>query len=189
MPVPLAMAMVAPFSGHLSDRLGSRIMTTSGMAVSAVACFSLLALDESSHLPILLAGLVLLGVGMGLFTPPNNSAIMGSAPADKLGVAGGVLNMMRSLGLIFGVDVSGAIFTTVEHRYLAQNGFPNVRHVFSNPRIPLALKDGAFLHGFVAVVVVLLLVNFVSAVFSALNRGAVLHGGAAETARAYVDSG
>ncbi|HSB19597.1 MAG TPA: DHA2 family efflux MFS transporter permease subunit [Anaeromyxobacteraceae bacterium] len=188
-PVPLAMAIVAPFSGHLSDRLGSRIMTTSGMLVSAVACFSLLALDESSHMPILLAGLVLLGVGMGLFTPPNNSAIMGSAPADKLGVAGGVLNMMRSLGLIFGVDVSGAIFTTVEHRYLAQNGFPNVRHVFSNPRIPLALKDGAFLHGFVAVVVVLLLVNFVSAVFSALNKGAVLHGGAAETARAYVDSG
>jgi len=188
-PVPLAMAIVAPFSGHLSDRLGSRIMTTSGMLVSAVACFSLLALDESSHMPILLAGLVLLGVGMGLFTPPNNSAIMGSAPADKLGVAGGVLNMMRSLGLIFGVDVSGAIFTTVEHRYLAQNGFPNVRHVFSNPRIPLALKDGAFLHGFVAVVVVLLLVNFVSAVFSALNKGAVLQGGAAETARAYVDSG
>jgi EmrB/QacA subfamily drug resistance transporter len=189
MPVPLAMAMVAPFSGHLSDRLGSRIMTTSGMLVSAVACFSLLALDESSHLPILLAGLVLLGVGMGLFTPPNNSAIMGSAPADKLGVAGGVLNMMRSLGLIFGVDVAGAVFTTVEHRYLAENGFPNVRHVFSNPRIPLALKDGAFLHGFVAVIVVLLLVNFVSAVFSALNKGAVLHGGAAETARAYVDSG
>jgi hypothetical protein len=124
---------------------------------------------------------------MGLFTPPNNSAIMGSAPADKLGVAGGVLNMMRSLGLIFGVDVSGAIFTTLEHRYLAERGFPNVRHVFSNARIPLALKDGAFLHGFLVVIVVLLLLNVLSAVFSAMNRGPVLGGAAAEAVKAYVD--
>ena len=188
MPVPLAMAVVAPFSGHMSDRLGSRIMTTSGMLVSAIACFHLLSLNESAHMSLLLAGLVLLGVGMGLFTPPNNSAIMGSAPAEKLGVAGGVLNMMRSLGLIFGVDVSGAIFTTLEHRYLAENGFPNVRHVFSNPRIPLALKDGAFLHGFFVVLLVLLFVNFVSALFSALNKSAVLQAGAAEAAKVYVDS-
>jgi EmrB/QacA subfamily drug resistance transporter len=188
-PVPLAMAVVAPLSGQISDRYGSRIMTTSGMLVSALACFSLLSLNEAAHLPLLLAGLVLLGIGMGLFTPPNNSAIMGSAPADKLGVAGGVLNMMRSLGLIFGVDVSGAIFTTVEHRYLAENGFPNVRHVFSNPRIPLALKNGAFLHGFFVVIVVLLLVNFVSAVFSAINRGASVDAAAAEAAKLHVDAG
>lgn len=173
-PVPLAMAIVAPFSGHISDRYGSRIMTTSGMLVSTLACFSLLFLNEAAHIPLLLTGLVLLGVGMGLFTPPNNSAIMGSAPADKLGVAGGVLNMMRSLGLIFGVDISGAIFTTLEHRYLAENGYPNVRHVFANARIPLWIKDGAFLHGFFVVILVLLLVNFVSATFSAVNKGAVL---------------
>ncbi len=186
-PVPLAMALVAPFAGHASDRVGSRIMTASGKAVLAVACASLLFLDASAHLPRLVAGLVLLGVGMGLFTPPNNSAIMGSAPADKLGVAGGVLNMMRSLGLIFGVDVSGAIFTSLEHRYLAENGFPHVRHVFSNPRIPLALKDGAFLHGFFAVVLVLLAISVVSAAVSALTRPA-LATAAAERARSYVDA-
>ncbi len=186
-PVPLAMAVVAPFAGHASDRIGHRVMTTSGVLVSAVACSTLLFLDASAHLPRLVAGLVLLGVGMGLFTPPNNSAIMGSAPSDKLGVAGGVLNMMRSLGLIFGVDVSGAIFTTLEHRYLAENGFPNVRHVFSNPRIPLALKDSAFLHGFFAVAIVLLAINVLSAVFSAMNRGDVDPAGA-EAAKAYIDA-
>ncbi len=187
-PVPLAMAVVAPFAGHASDRIGSRVMTLSGMLVSAVACVDLMFLDPVPHLPRLLAGLVLLGVGMGLFTPPNNSAIMGAAPPDKLGVAGGVLNMMRSLGLIFGVDVSGAIFTTLEHRYLAENGFPNVRHVFSNPRIPLALKDGAFLHGFFAVVVLLLGINVVSAVFSAMNRSAALAPARSEEAKGYIDA-
>lgn len=141
------------------------------------ACFGLLSLDATAHMPLMLGGLILLGAGMGLFTPPNNSAIMGSAPADKLGVAGGVLNMMRSLGLILGVDISGAIFTTLEHRYLAENGFPNVRHVFGNPRIPMALKNGAFLHGFFVVLVVLLAVNFASALFSALNRGVGLKAG------------
>ncbi len=183
--VPLAMAVVAPFSGRISDRYGSRIMTTSGMLVSAIACGSLLFLSEAARMPLLLTGLVLLGVGMGLFTPPNNSAIMGSAPADKLGVAGGVLNMMRSLGLIFGVDISGAIFLTLEHRYLAENGFPNVRHVFSNPRIPLGLKDAAFLHGFFVVMLVLLLVNLASAAFSASRRGPALDPKVAEAARAY----
>jgi EmrB/QacA subfamily drug resistance transporter len=187
MPVPLAMAVVAPLAGHASDRYGSRVMTTAGMLVSALACLVLLSIGETAHVPMLLSGLVLLGVGMGLFTPPNNSAIMGAAPPDKLGVAGGVLNMMRSLGLIFGVDVSGAIFTTLEHRYLAERGFPNVRHVFSNARIPLALKDGAFLHGFLVVLVVLLGVNLVSALFSAINRGAPLPQEAAEAAKAWVD--
>ncbi len=186
-PVPLAMAIVAPLSGHISDKYGSRIMTTSGALVSTLACFSLLFLNEAAHIPLLLAGLVLLGVGMGLFTPPNNSAIMGSAPIEKLGVAGGVLNMMRSLGLILGVDISGAIFTTLEHRYLAENGYPNVRHVFSNAGIPLWIKDGAFLHGFFVVIVVLLLITFASAVFSAINRGAVLDSKVAEAAKAYVD--
>ena len=186
-PVPLAMALVAPLSGHASDRYGSRIMTTAGMLVSALACLSLLTLGRTMHLPLLLAGLVLLGVGMGLFTPPNNSAIMGSAPAEKLGVAGGILNMMRSLGLIFGVDVSGAIFTTLEHRYLAEHGYPGVRHVFSNALIPVSLKYGAFLHGFFVVILVLLLVNFVSAAFSAMSKGAALDPQAAR-AEVYVDS-
>jgi EmrB/QacA subfamily drug resistance transporter len=185
MPVPLAMALVAPFAGHVSDKFGPRVMTTSGMVVSAIACFHMLALGTAAHTSLLVAALVLLGIGMGLFTPPNNSAIMGCAPADKLGVAGGVLNMMRSLGLIFGIDISGAIFTTLEHRYLAENGFPNVRHVFGDATIPTFLKNGAFLHGFLVVVLVLLVLNFVSAVISAMNKGTAAD---AEAARAYVDS-
>jgi len=166
-PVPLAMALVAPFSGHISDKYGPRIMTTSGMLVSALACFALMFMGASAQLPILVAVLVLLGIGMGLFTPPNNSAIMGSAPREKLGVAGGVLNMMRSLGLILGVDISGVIFTTLEHRYLAEKGYPNVQHIFSNASIPVLVKDNAFMHGFLVVIGVLLALNLLAALFSA----------------------
>jgi hypothetical protein len=113
---------------------------------------------------------VLLGIGMGLFTPPNNSAIMGSAPKEKLGVAGGVLNMTRSLGLIFGVNISGVIFTSLEHRYLMEKGYTNVQHIFSNSGIPVPIKDNAFMHGFLMVIMVLLVINVLSAFLSAAGR-------------------
>ncbi|MDA8164360.1 MAG: hypothetical protein M0017_04935, partial [Desulfobacteraceae bacterium] len=101
-----------------------------------------------------------------------NSAIMGAAPKEKLGVAGGILNMMRSLGLIFGVDISGVIFTSLEHRYLAERGYANVEHVFSDANIPLALKDNAFMKGFVVVIGVLLLFNLVATLLSYMNKSA-----------------
>ncbi len=169
-PILLAMAVVAPFSGHISDKYGPRIMTTSGMLISALTCFALMFMGVSVHLPLMVAVLMLLGVGMGLFTTPNNSAIMGSAPRDKLGVAGGVLNMMRSLGLILGVNISGVIFTSLEHRYLSDNGYPNIRHVFSNAAIPLQVKAAAFMHGFMMVIMVLMAVTILSAFLSSVRK-------------------
>lgn len=186
-PIPLAMALVAPFSGHISDRYGARIMTTSGMMVSALACFSLIFVGEAARLPVLVSILIMLGVGMGLFTPPNNSAIMGAAPREKLGTAGGVLNMMRSLGLIFGVDISGLIFTSLEHKYLAENGYPNVHHVFSNSSIPLPLKDNAFMSGFLVVLGVLCLLTVVSAIFSFSKKAQPVASEAAEAAKQFMD--
>ncbi len=173
-PIPLAMAIVAPFAGHVSDKYGSRIMTASGMFVSAVACFALLFLGTQVYLPILVGELVLLGIGMGMFTPPNNSAIMGAAPKEKLGLAGGVLNMMRSLGLIFGVDISGLIFTKLEHKYLATRGFADVHHVFTDAAIPLSLKDHAFMSGFLVVLGVLMVLNVIAAILSTANKEADL---------------
>ncbi|MDA8085436.1 MAG: MFS transporter, partial [Nitrospiraceae bacterium] len=184
-PLLLAMAAVAPISGHISDRYGARIMTTSGMLISAVACFSLLFMGESARLPMLVVTMIFLGLGMGLFTPSNNSAIIGAASGDKIGVAGGVLNMMRSLGLIFGVDISGVIFSSLEHGYLAEKGYPGVRHVFSNSSIPMPVKADAFMHGFMVVIIVLLAVNVLSAFLSAVRRGkatAIIDHGVAGTA-------
>ncbi len=184
-PLLLAMAAAAPISGHVSDKYGARIMTTSGMVVSALACFALLLMGESARMPMLVITMIFLGLGMGLFTPSNNSAIMGSASGDKIGVAGGVLNMMRSLGLIFGVDISGVIFSTLEHRYLAEKGYPGAQHVFSNSAIPMPVKADAFMHGFMMVIIILLAVNVLSAFLSAVRKGksaAIIDHGASGTA-------
>ena len=173
-PIPLAMTVVAPLSGYISDKRGPRIVTTLGMLMSALACFSLVFVGQSVRIPLLVVELIFLGVGMGLFTPPNNSAVMGSAPKDKLGVAGGILNMMRSLGLIFGVNISGLIFTSMEHRDLADKGYPGVERVFSDSRIPLLIRDNAFMHGFIVVMGALIVLNLVSAFFAATNKNWVV---------------
>jgi EmrB/QacA subfamily drug resistance transporter len=107
-PVPVAIAILAPISGLMSDRLGSRLPTMVGMAIAATALVAL-SLEQSAAIVIVLGILALLGVGLGFFTPANNSAIMGSAPLNRLGVAGGVLNMTRSLGTSLGVAASGAV--------------------------------------------------------------------------------
>ncbi len=184
-PIPLAMAVVAPYAGHISDKHGPRIMTSAGMLVAALSCFAFMFLGPQSSLFVMIGELVLLGIGMGLFTPPNNSAIMGAAPKDKLGLAGGLLNMMRSLGLIFGVDISGLIFTKLERTSLASQGYPNAQHVFREPSIPLAVKDSAFMHGFMIVMITLLLLTAVSTFLSIMRKSEAIDAEAAAAAREF----
>jgi EmrB/QacA subfamily drug resistance transporter len=107
-PLPVAIGVLAPVAGLVTDRLGARLPTTAGLLVAGAALL-LLAVVWYKPLGLTLALLGLLGVGLGLFTPPNNSAVMGSAPADRLGMASGVLNMTRSLGTSLGVATTGAI--------------------------------------------------------------------------------
>jgi MFS family permease len=107
--VPVALAIVAPLSGAWSDRVGARTPTVSGMLLATLALAALALTVSGGDTVVMIASLALLGVGLGLFTPSNNSSIMGSAPPTRLGVAGGVLNMMRSLGTSMGVAISGTV--------------------------------------------------------------------------------
>jgi hypothetical protein len=56
--------------------------------------------------------LLLTGLGIGLFTSPNSSAVLGAVPPQQRGVANGVLGTSRTLGMILGVGISGAVFAT-----------------------------------------------------------------------------
>jgi MFS family permease len=108
MAMPLAFGIVAPLAGRLADRLGARPLTVTGMALVAAALVVLGALRPST--PALLALLAVTGVGLGLFTSPNNASIMGAAPEQQAGMASGVLNMSRGLGTALGLAVTGTIF-------------------------------------------------------------------------------
>jgi EmrB/QacA subfamily drug resistance transporter len=110
-PIPIALGLLAPIAGTLTDRAGPTPPTVAGMASAAVA-LAVLGAARDLTLQATLGLLALLGIGLGLFTPPNNAAVMGSAPANRLGVAGGVLNMVRSLGTSLGVAATGAVLAS-----------------------------------------------------------------------------
>jgi EmrB/QacA subfamily drug resistance transporter len=110
---PLLMALVAPWSGTISDRIGSRLPTTLGMGVLAFGLFLLSRLGPASPLDYVLLALGVVGLGTGLFTSPNNSALMGAAPAHERGIAAAILATARHLGMVGGIGLAGAIFTTV----------------------------------------------------------------------------
>ena len=112
MAVPLAMMVVTGPSGFLSDKVGVRVPATAGMALMAVGIFLLGRLRLSDSAGHLAACLAVLGVGAGLFTAPNNSAIMGSVPKGRQGVAGALLSAARTVGFASGVALAGLIYVT-----------------------------------------------------------------------------
>jgi EmrB/QacA subfamily drug resistance transporter len=113
---PLAMMISAPISGTLSDRIGVRIPAIAGMAVLACGLFLLSRVGEQTPLLQVELALVVCGLGTGTFIAPNTSGLMGAAPADKQGIASGVLATARNAGMVLGVGLSGAILTTILHR-------------------------------------------------------------------------
>lgn len=110
---PLIMILVAPLSGTLSDRLGSRLPAALGMAVLGGGLFLLSRLGPQSSVGDVVAGLAIAGLGSALFISPNNSALMGAAPRQQQGVAASILALARNLGMVLGIAFSGAVFTSV----------------------------------------------------------------------------
>jgi EmrB/QacA subfamily drug resistance transporter len=109
--VPALMGIASPVAGALSDRFGSRAISLLGLLVIAGACLGF----STLHQDVTVWGFVLraapLGIGFGIFQSPNNSAIMGTAPHDQLGVVSGLLALTRTLGQTSGIPLIGALFT------------------------------------------------------------------------------
>jgi EmrB/QacA subfamily drug resistance transporter len=109
--VPLSLGIVAPFSGSLSDRIGSRPVTVAGLGILTVG-FGLgaFALTPQTTALVFIAVGLTIGVGMGIFQSPNNSAILGAVPPHRLGIASGMLTINRLTGFITGVAVIGTVW-------------------------------------------------------------------------------
>jgi EmrB/QacA subfamily drug resistance transporter len=105
--VPAVLIVTAQLGGYLGDRFGARLPTAGGMTI-AVAGLGLMGWAAGTALVPLAIGLLLFGAGVGLFIPSNNASIMGAARSTHLGVAGGLLNMMRGVGASLGVALVGA---------------------------------------------------------------------------------
>ncbi|MBV8968463.1 MAG: MFS transporter, partial [Verrucomicrobia bacterium] len=108
--VPLALGIVAPFSGGMYER-HPRLVPIGGMAICVCATVALNALltGSSMSLPGVMIALAAFGSGLGLFIAPNNSATISAAPAERSGQAGGLLNLMRVFGTGLGVAAASTL--------------------------------------------------------------------------------
>ena len=110
MAIALAMTAVAPLAGTLADRFGNRKVAVGGLVVLTAGAIAIYLWTPFTAFAWTVPAMALIGVGAGVFTPPNNSSVMGSAPPEHLGVTGGLLNMGRSIGMSLGQALVAAIF-------------------------------------------------------------------------------
>jgi EmrB/QacA subfamily drug resistance transporter len=110
--VPVAMGFVAPIAGSVSDRFGTRPITVVGLFTLGIGYYALSTLSVNTSTAGYLLRFLPIGIGMGVFQSPNNSAIMGTAPRERLGVVSGMLALTRTLGQTTGIAVLGAIWAS-----------------------------------------------------------------------------
>ena len=115
-PMSVAIMVSAPFAGRLSDRLGGRWLITAGMLILALGIAWMAGLNPSGEglrpttgVLDLMVPFILSGIGIGLAIAPTTSAVMATAPADRIGNASGVLSTGRQLGSLMGIAVLGAV--------------------------------------------------------------------------------
>lgn len=106
---PIVLSIVAPFSGYLSDKIGSEILTLIGLIFTSLGLFLISSLNEKSSVVLLLIYIVIMTMGNGMFQSPNNSLVMSTVPRNKLGIAGSVNALIRNLGFVLGTSVSTLI--------------------------------------------------------------------------------
>ncbi|MBF0550047.1 MAG: MFS transporter [Deltaproteobacteria bacterium] len=113
MVIPLMMGLVAPWAGTLSDRFGTRPISLTGQLILIGGFLAASTLDANVNELGYVLRLAPIGLGMGMFQSPNNSAIMGAVQPQQLGIASGLVALSRTLGTTSGVPLIGSVYGSV----------------------------------------------------------------------------
>ena len=107
---PLGTALAAPLAGWAADRLGTRWPIVIGLGIEMLGLVIISRLAPDSPLVAVVAGLLLVGFGVGVFQVPNLTEMMAAFPRAQQGAAGGLAFLGRALGSAAGVQVTAALF-------------------------------------------------------------------------------
>jgi MFS family permease len=107
----VVMAGLSPVAGRLSDRWEPRVVASAGMALSVAGLGWFCFLQPETSLAAIVAALVVLGAGFGLFSSPNTNAVMSSVETAHYGVASATLGTMRLVGQMLSMGVVAAVLT------------------------------------------------------------------------------
>jgi len=103
---PVAMALLSPLAGKLSDRKNPGVIASAGMGLTGLGLMLLCFISATTPLYVIIFLLVLMGVGFGLFSSPNSNAIMSSVEKKHLGIASGVVGTMRMVGQMMSMGIA-----------------------------------------------------------------------------------
>lgn len=132
---PIMMAAVAIFSGRWSDKRDPRKLASAGMAIIVVGLFMLTFLHQETHLSYIIASLLILGSGFGLFSSPNTNSAMSAVDRKFYGVASATLSTMRSMGMMMSMALATMVtFLFVGNEHIGPATMPaylqSVRIIF-----------------------------------------------------------
>ncbi|MGB9175261.1 MAG: MFS transporter, partial [Methanoregula sp.] len=103
---PVVMTLVSAAAGRLSDRIEPGKIASAGMAMTALGLVLLTFTRSDTSLWMITGILVILGIGLGIFSSPNTNAVMGSVEKCQYGVASGTLGTMRLGGQMLSMGIA-----------------------------------------------------------------------------------
>ena len=144
-PTPLAMALLAPLTGWMSERFAAERLCAAGLTVSGCAFVLMSFLSPASTSTQIAVCLALVGTGMGLFQTPNNNLLMTAVPRHRLGVGSAFLSIVRSLGY----SIGAALATTIVGAQLTGSGASSLQSITKQLAADgSAIGLAAFMRGF-----------------------------------------
>jgi EmrB/QacA subfamily drug resistance transporter len=162
LPMVSTMMLIAPLSGRMSDRFGSRWLSTIGLLVTAIGQLWLARIPLNAAYPSMAIALAILGTGNGLFNSPNTSAVMGSVPANRRGIAGGMRTLLNNTGQTMAIAIAMVILSTVMSYRLLSG-------LFTGSASGSGLDAVAFMHGFHEIFLFGTVTAIIAAIFSGLR--------------------
>lgn len=122
---PVMMAIMASFSGRLSDRKDARMLAAMGMGLSAIGLLILSFISVDTSILYLVIGLIILGTGFGLFSSPNTNVIMSSVDKKIYGTASATLATMRNTGMMVSMAIASlTIHLTLGNAAIDEHNMP-----------------------------------------------------------------
>jgi EmrB/QacA subfamily drug resistance transporter len=138
-PMEIIVFIISPISGKLSDKYGSQVLSSVGLALNAAALFWFSTLNQKSSYAEVLVSLILFGFGMATFFSPNSSAVMGSVTSEKRGIANGIRMTVNQTSNVLSVPFSLLLMTLVMP-YTKLSQIVNSSQLLNSNEGPLFMK-------------------------------------------------
>jgi MFS family permease len=112
LPLSLVSFFAAPLAGRLSHTVPVRALISIGLALNAIAMWTMSRVSTGSHWTVLLPGFIIGGIGIGFVNAPLATTAVSTVRVERAGMASGINNTFRQIGIATGIAALGAIFAS-----------------------------------------------------------------------------